>query len=177
MDAILKKLPVLQAGNLTLGPIRACDREAMLDILCSGGVNKTYMLPDFSSREQAEPLFRKLSEYSCSDERFVYGVFQNDQLVGFLNDCGIEGNTIELGYVIAPIHWGKGYATQALAAAIRELFRMGYVRVLTGYFAENPASGRVMEKCGMRRLEREETLEYRGETHHCIYYELVREYP
>ena len=175
MKQILKKSPVLQAGDLTLGPIRACDRESMLDILCDSKVNRTYMLPDFAAREQAEPLFQRLMDFSCStcETHFVYGIFRDDQLVGMINHCGVEGDTMELGYVIYPDHWNKGYATEALAAALRELFRMGYTRVKAGHFVENPASGRVMEKCGMRKLEETSDITYRGVVHRCINYEAV----
>jgi ribosomal-protein-alanine N-acetyltransferase len=55
-----------------------------------------------------------------------------------------------LGYVIAPEHQGKGFATEAVQACIHELFRMGYEHVRAGYFEGNTASRRVMEKLGMQ---------------------------
>ena len=119
------------------------------------------------------PLFERLGEFSRSQTRFVYGVFLDGRLIGFWNDCGIEGSEIELGYVIHPDYWGQGYATEVLDAVIRELFRMGYTRVKAGHFVENPASGRVMEKCGMRKLEETIDITYRGAVHRCINYEAV----
>ena len=46
---------------------------------------------------------------------------------------------------------------------------MGYSRVIAGHFEENPASRRVMEKCGMGPMDREENIEYRGVPHRCLY--------
>ena len=61
-------------------------------------------------------------------------------------------NHAELGYNIHPDHWGKGYATESVRAILEFTFtRTDLHRVWAGYFPENPASGRVMEKCGMRR--------------------------
>lgn len=50
---------------------------------------------------------------------------------------------------------------------------MGYTEVVAGAFSENIASRRVMEKCGMTLTEQEEDIEYRGKTHHCVYYKRV----
>ncbi len=44
--------------------------------------------------------------------------------------------------------------------------------VKTGAFTENIASIRVMEKCGMRRFDETEEIEYRGKNHTCVYYEI-----
>ncbi|MEM7602782.1 MAG: GNAT family protein [Verrucomicrobiota bacterium] len=57
----------------------------------------------------------------------------------------------EVGYWLAVRHWGKGYATEALREVIRFSFEdYGLQRVYATHFANNPASGRVMEKVGMK---------------------------
>ena len=43
-------------------------------------------------------------------------------------------------------------------------------RLSSTYFEENPASGRVMEKSGMKKIEYTDTIEYRGKVHKCLYY-------
>ena len=56
-----------------------------------------------------------------------------------------------LGYCIGQAWWGKGYTSEALAAVIGFLIeRVGVNRVEAFHDPANPASGRVMEKCGMR---------------------------
>ena len=160
----------LQTPRLTLQPFRDEDLAAACALLCSAEVAKTYMLPDLSSPDEAAPLFRKLKALSESEEHFVRGIYLHETLIGFLNDVEIEEDSIELGYVIAPAHWGNGCATEALAAAIDALFAAGFSAVTAGYFEENTASGRVMEKCGMRRIDKTDSIDYRGVTHKCIYY-------
>ncbi len=55
----------------------------------------------------------------------------------------------ELGYWLARDHWGQGYATEAVQAALLWAHRdWGKRAVIAGHFAENPASGRVLIKCG-----------------------------
>lgn len=57
----------------------------------------------------------------------------------------------EIDYWIARRFWGQGYATEASRALLRVAQALGH-REITGYhFADNPASGRVLEKLGFRR--------------------------
>jgi RimJ/RimL family protein N-acetyltransferase len=57
----------------------------------------------------------------------------------------------ELGYWVGVPHWGRGYCTEAVRALIA--FALGPLalhRVEAHHFVRNPASGRVMQKLGMR---------------------------
>ncbi len=57
----------------------------------------------------------------------------------------------EVGYCLSDDFWGKGMMPEALNAVIRYLFdAVGLNRIQAGHDANNPNSGRVMEKCGMR---------------------------
>lgn len=168
-----KKREKLVTRRLVLKAFEECDRSAMIEIFCNKEIKKTYMLPDFDSKEQAEPLFDRFVALSKSD-RFLYGVFLDGIPIGFINDCEAKDSMIELGYVITPAHQGKGYATEAVQCCIDELFRMGYTRVRAGFFAGNTASQRVMEKCGMHKIPLEEDIPYKGVTHHCYYYEIEK---
>ena len=98
----------------------------------------------------------------------------DDELIGFFNDVENDGSRIELGYVISPAHWGKGYATEMLRGAVADLFSRGYQEVVAGAFEENKASMRVMEKAGMTRITLEEDIDYRGASHHCLYYSIKK---
>jgi len=58
----------------------------------------------------------------------------------------------EVGYSFGRPWWGQGYATEALGVVIRFLFdEVGVNRVEAVHDPENPASGRVMAKSGMRQ--------------------------
>ena len=160
---------------MELLPLTQEDRSRMLELLTCPQIGKTYMLPDFPSREDAVPLFQRLVGLSGDSRRFVRGIYADETLVGFLNDVEIENGAIELGYVIHPRFQGNGYATEALGIAIGELFRLGFQAVITGAFRQNAASIRVMEKNGMTRIEKAEPIEYRGKTHICVYYTKVQE--
>jgi ribosomal-protein-alanine N-acetyltransferase len=64
------------------------------------------------------------------------------------------------GYVLAKDAWGKGYATEALAAVIDVVARIGVTRLSALCHPAHRPSRRVLEKCGfvrddtsMRRVE------------------------
>jgi RimJ/RimL family protein N-acetyltransferase len=57
----------------------------------------------------------------------------------------------ELGYWVGADSWGRGYATEAGRAIVSFGFStLGLNRIQARHFVRNPASGRVMQKLGMR---------------------------
>lgn len=56
---------------------------------------------------------------------------------------------LELGYWLARAHWGKGLASEAVAAALHwAQTDWGRRLIIAGHFADNEASGRVLVKAG-----------------------------
>ena len=160
---------IMKQTKIALRPIPTTDAESIADILLDTSVKQSYMVGDLA-KEEAYQMGLRIASLSCTEDRYVRGIYMNNGLVGFLNDVEIKDGTIELGWVIAPAHQGNGYATEAVRIAIDDLFSKGYIRVIAGAFSENSASIRVMEKAGMIRQELTELIEYRGITHTCIYY-------
>lgn len=57
----------------------------------------------------------------------------------------------EVAYCIGKAHWNKGYVTEALKAVIDfGLEAVGINRIEAYHSINNPGSGKVMQKCGMR---------------------------
>ncbi|SDC06386.1 Protein N-acetyltransferase, RimJ/RimL family [Terribacillus halophilus] len=57
---------------------------------------------------------------------------------------------LEIGYWIAPNHWGKGFATEAAAAFKDIASTLGSKRVIALIYPDNTASCKVAEKLGMQ---------------------------
>jgi RimJ/RimL family protein N-acetyltransferase len=76
-----------------------------------------------------------------------------DRLIG---NCGIRrvdvgATQAELGYELAPWHWGQGYASEAARAMVRFAFQeLELHRIWGECVVDNTASQRVMERLGMR---------------------------
>ena len=70
----------------------------------------------------------------------------------FIGMCGVdrlEAGIWEFGYWYGRPYWRQGYATEAARAVMRFAFEELDAMLLTaGWFVDNPASGRVLEKLG-----------------------------
>lgn len=165
----------IKTERLEIMPFRAKDFWDLAEILTNVQIKKTYMIPDFETREALNIMVQKIAQYSLSDQRLERGIFLEDRLIGFVNEVERKDSSMELGYVIHPSFWGRGYATEMLNAMIRMLFEDGFLEIITGAFEENTASIRVMEKCGMRKATAEEDITYRGRNHHCVYYAIEKD--
>jgi ribosomal-protein-alanine N-acetyltransferase len=64
---------------------------------------------------------------------------------------------VEIGWRLAREHWGRGYATEAAAAALDEGFgRLGLAEIVAYTVPANRRSERVMQRLGMRRAAAED---------------------
>jgi ribosomal-protein-alanine N-acetyltransferase len=76
--------------------------------------------------------------------RLVSGTFIG--CIGAINENG----KIQIGYAASPSQWGRGYMTETCGRVLSLLNNMDQVyRIGTFVDAENTASIRVLEKCGM----------------------------
>jgi ribosomal-protein-alanine N-acetyltransferase len=85
-----------------------------------------------------------------------WGVWEREtgELVG---DCSLHYDTTfgawELSYGFRRDRWGRGYASEAARAVVRYGFQtMRVARIVADVDAANPASSRVLEKCGFVRM-------------------------
>ena len=160
--------------RLNIRPFCDGDREKMLEMLYDESIKRTYMIPDFENAEAADKLFSAFSRLSLDENRYVGAICLDDEIIGFMNDTEIEGDSVEMGYVISPKHQNRGFCTEAMIGAINYLFEKGFSEVICGAFEKNAASLRVMQKCGMKLLQKTDSIEYRGKNHNCIYYSKIK---
>jgi ribosomal-protein-alanine N-acetyltransferase len=78
---------------------------------------------------------------------------ENNEIIGAI--CTInnveETKSCEIAYNISKLYRNKGYMTETLFCILRFLINeVGYNRIGGGHLSDNPESGRVMEKAGMK---------------------------
>lgn len=92
-------------------------------------------------------------EQPRSKFQFAIVLRTEDRLIG---NCGLrirdlEARNADLGYELAPAHWGQGYATEAAQVLLTLGFEeLGLHRISAHCLAQNEASARVLEKLGMQ---------------------------
>lgn len=83
---------------------------------------------------------------------FAIAPLDERALVGMLSlSLSLQHDRAEMGYWIGVPYWGRGYCTEAAAAVLGYGFEtLGLHRVYANHFAGNTASGRVMQKIGLK---------------------------
>ena len=107
-----------------------------------------------------------------------FSVFEREtgHLVGDVGLSPAEGEqgVVRIGYTIAPVFQGYGYATEAVGALVDYVFeRLGAEVVRAHASGANTPSHRVAEKVGMRLVERFKRTDA-GETWYGVRYERRR---
>ena len=126
------------------------DAEAAFQWLGDPEVARYMRYARYEMVEQVRKWLRSLQKHEeCHEFAFVR---KADGLLigsggGSLDEAGEEWT---VGYNLRRDCWGQGYATEALGAMLDYARReLGVDVVSANHAVENPASGRVMEKCGM----------------------------
>ena len=84
----------------------------------------------------------------------------DNQILGWIGIGQVTGEpagVLDFGYALLPEFWGHGYATEALSAVLKIGFERLSADLIFGECdPKNPASGRVMEKAGLRMAQQRE---------------------
>lgn len=76
---------------------------------------------------------------------------EDGRLIGMI-ECRINDYRMDIGYVLARAHWGRGYMSEAARPVVDwGLAQGGIFRIWALCDVDNRASARVMEKIGMQR--------------------------
>jgi RimJ/RimL family protein N-acetyltransferase len=143
-----KRIRLIQTERLVLRAPRAEDAKTIATLA--------------NDRRIAENTLRVPHPYGITDaQRFITGAHESSDETVFLitrrdatvlGACGVTnrpGESAELGYWLAVAFWDNGYATEAARALIDYAFDdLGYEVLHAGARVSNPASRRVLEKCG-----------------------------
>lgn len=88
-------------------------------------------------------------------------------MIGWIGLEVSNGGRIDFGYALRPTFWNRGYTTEAVRAMLEYSFNVLGARLVTAFHLEdNPASGRVMLKAGMRPYEEAMREANEGEVHY-----------
>jgi RimJ/RimL family protein N-acetyltransferase len=144
-----ERRPVLKTRRLILRAPRADDAEALALLMNDRRIaDNTARVPHPYTVRDAEAFIEHIAK--GGETAFVI-TLPDGRMIG---NCGIgklRADGPEIGYAIGVPHWGKGYATEAARAVIDHAFtNLGFDELRAGARVSNPASRRVLEKCGFQ---------------------------
>lgn len=144
----------IAADRLLLRPFRETDVDRVAELCSSSELHKGVLyLPWPYTVECARVWIEGHADNFSAERSYEFAV--TDRETGCLYGCiGLfhhpRHKNAEMGYWMGEEYWGNGYATEAARAVIEFAFRCkGLHRVYAHHLVTNPASGRVMQKCGM----------------------------
>ena len=90
--------------------------------------------------------------------------------------CDPANRSAGIGYWLGVPFWNQGFCTEAVRLMLDFGFaEKGFHRIWAEHWALNPASGRVMQKCGMRKEAVKMDAELvNGEYRDMVYYAILR---
>lgn len=131
---------VIYTKRLILRPLTAADADRIVEILGNYEVSKwlSSVPHPFSHKDVKTRDTNGKSRWPD-----VMGIMHADILIGCIS------NAPKVGYWLAPEAQGQGFASEALAAVCCYVFEdQGRDELISGYYADNIASRRVLEKNG-----------------------------
>lgn len=148
-------MPSLTSERLVLRPFVAGDAPDVTRYLSDAAVaRQTLTIPHPYPEAAAEEFISRHAADWTSGKRAVWAITMRDEgtLVGAVGlHFALVHHKAEVGYWIGVPAWGKGIATEAVKRVIAFGFdELGLHRMDAQHYVENPASGRVMLKAGMR---------------------------
>lgn len=151
---LFSRIPTLETDRLTLRRIKNCDAYDMYDYSCRSDVTKYLLWSPHPSIDYTKAYISSLQSQYRSGNFYDWAIVLRDEnkMIGTVGytEINTHNNSAELGYVINPHFWRKGFATEAVSALIEFGFvELGLNRIYARYMVGNENSRRVMEKCGM----------------------------
>jgi RimJ/RimL family protein N-acetyltransferase len=145
---------ITESSRLILRQFCLGDFERLSVILADPDVMKFSLSGPFSSEQTRKFLKRIMASYETGSLSLLAVIHKDDDcLIGYCGflDQEIDGQReIELTYRFSKTYWGLGLATEAAKAVCQYAFeQLKLSRLISIIEAENIASIRVAEKCGM----------------------------
>ena len=129
--------------------------EAYRNWMSSEKVTKHLTWPPHKSAEESRDYIQSVIDSYKDDSTYSWVIEwkENHEVIGAIgvNSLREDVNSCEIGYCMSDRYWGRGIMAEAYGKVIRFLFtEVGFNRIESTHDVNNPASGRVMEKCGLK---------------------------
>ena len=149
-------MPTLETPRLRLRKLNMRDAQDIFDYSQDPQVAKYVLWEAQKSLSDARSYIRYMLRKYRLGEPASWGIewTASGKIIGTIGFMWIqrENAAAEVGYSLSRNFWNRGIMTEALDAVLRFGFQsLNLNRIEAQHETENPASGAVMRKCGMRR--------------------------
>ena len=152
-----KGTKTIETDRLILRRFTMADAEPMFRNWASDDeVTKHLTWPTHTSVEVSKMVLTDWTSHYPEPDFYNWAITlkeNGDEPIGNISVVRINPATdcAAMGYCMSRAHWGKGVMPEALNALVDFLFdEVGFNRIEAEHDVNNPASGKVMEKAGLR---------------------------
>ncbi len=150
-----RHLPTLGTKRLILRKVRLRDARALYAYAQDPEVSRHVLWTAHQGLWESRAFIRQLRRQYRLGLPATFGIEDREtgQLIGTIGFMNLsqEHRCAEVGYSLARSQWNHGLMTEALKAVLRYAFQtLQLNRVEAIHEVDNPASGKVMEKAGMK---------------------------
>ena len=144
-----RSIPVLETKRLTLRAPTLKDAKTVAVLANDRRIaENTARIPHPYKLADAENFIAGANK---ADGETLFLIIRNGTIMGACGVAVADPNSPELGYWLGVPYWGQGFATEALHAVIDFAFsEFEHSALHAGARVTNPASRRVLEKCGFQ---------------------------
>jgi RimJ/RimL family protein N-acetyltransferase len=141
-------LPVLATARLVLRAPRRSDGNAIATLVNDRRIAaNTARIPHPYAIEDAEQFIAAVNK---REGEACFAITLDGLPIGICS-VDLREDGPELGYWLGVAYWGRGFATEAVRALIDHAFGdLEHETLISGARVNNPASRRVLEKCGFQ---------------------------
>jgi ribosomal-protein-alanine N-acetyltransferase len=149
-------LPALETPRLTLRRMTLRDAQDVFAYSRDEQVARHVLWEAQRSIGDARAYLRYMIRQYRHNQPASWGIVlrETGRLIGTIGFMSYSEDhaSAEVGYSLSRDYWNRGLMSEALEACLRYAFEeMGLHRVEAQFELDNPASGRVMEKCGLQK--------------------------
>ena len=143
--------PTLKTEWLILRKFTENDLKAIYQIYSDEEANKFLPWFPLTTMEEAERFYKKQLESKYNQEcsyNYAICLKEDNYPIGYVN-VGTD-ESYDFGYGLRKEFWHKGIVTEACRAVIEQLKKDGIPYITATHDVNNPRSGKVMKRLGMR---------------------------
>lgn len=152
----MQSFPQLQTERLLLSQLTANDIPQIIHLAANKRISDYTLNLPFPYQENDAIFWLNLANQGFKNGTHLILAVRQKGNHSFMGGIGLtieqRFNRAEIGYWLGEPFWNQGYMSEATKALIRFGFDMlGLHKLTSSHFALNPASGKVMQKCGMKK--------------------------
>lgn len=143
----------MQTDRILLRPWQESDAEALYKYASDPVVGERAGWSPHKSVEESLEIIRTIFKNPTTWAIVLKETNEAIGAMGYMPDCPLslpahEGEPL-VGYWVGKPYWNQGICTEALQLMLEYIRKeTAYTSLICSHFVDNPASGRVMEKCG-----------------------------